>query len=57
LLSHVTSRNNGTANEPVQENTEVAQASGFGTAEYPATLFKATTGQTPLKYRSQIRGR
>jgi len=36
---------------------EVAQASGFGTAEYLATLLKATTGQTPLKYRSQVRGR
>ena len=36
---------------------EVAQASGFGTAEYLATLLKATTGLTPLKYRSRIRGR
>jgi len=36
---------------------EVAQASGFGTAEYLATLLKTTTGLTPLKYRSRIRGR
>lgn len=36
---------------------KVAAASGFGTGEYLATLFRQSTGLTPLKYRSQIRGR
>jgi len=36
---------------------KVAAACGFGTGAYLATLFKRATGLTPLKYRSQIRGR
>lgn len=36
---------------------KVAAACGFGTGEYLATIFKQSTGLTPLKYRSQIRGR
>jgi LacI family transcriptional regulator len=36
---------------------KVATACGFGTGEYLATIFKQATGLTPLKYRSQIRGR
>jgi LacI family transcriptional regulator len=36
---------------------KVAAASGFGTGEYLATIFRQATGLTPLKYRSQIRGR
>jgi len=36
---------------------EVAAISGFGTAEYLATLFKQATGLTPLRYRSTVRGR
>lgn len=36
---------------------KVATACGFGTGEYLATLFKHATGLTPLKYRTQIRGR
>jgi LacI family transcriptional regulator len=35
---------------------EVAEASGFGTPEYFAYVFKRERGQTPLKYRKQIRG-
>ena len=36
---------------------EIAATSGFGTAEYLATLFKQATGLTPLRYRSTVRGR
>ena len=35
---------------------KVAQASGFGTGEYLATLLRKTTGMTPLKYRAAARG-
>ena len=35
---------------------EVAEAAGFGTPEYFAYVFKRELGQTPLKYRKQIRG-
>jgi LacI family transcriptional regulator len=35
---------------------EVADAAGFGTPEYFAYVFKRELGQTPLKYRKQIRG-
>jgi LacI family transcriptional regulator len=35
----------------------VAAASGFGSPEYLATVFKHETGQTPLKYRSRVRAR
>lgn len=34
----------------------VAEAAGFGTPEYFAYVFKRKQGQTPLKYRKQIRG-
>jgi LacI family transcriptional regulator len=34
---------------------KVAQASGFGTGEYLATLFRQVTGITPLKYRAATR--
>ena len=34
---------------------KVAQASGFGTGEYLATLFRQVTGITPLKYRGATR--
>jgi hypothetical protein len=36
---------------------EIAASSGFGTAEYLATLFRRATGLTPLRYRSTVRGR
>ncbi|MEI6241424.1 MAG: DNA-binding transcriptional regulator [Planctomycetia bacterium] len=36
---------------------KVAQASGFGTGEYLATLLRKTTGMTPLKYRAAARKR
>jgi LacI family transcriptional regulator len=36
---------------------KVASASGFGTPEYMATVFKASTGLTPLRYRSLTRAR
>ena len=35
----------------------VAQASGYGSPEYFATVFKERMGITPLKYRARIRGR
>ena len=35
---------------------KVAQASGFGTGEYLATLFRGEVGMTPLKYRAAARG-
>lgn len=35
---------------------KVAQASGFGTGEYLATLMRRTVGMTPLKYRAAARG-
>lgn len=35
---------------------KVAQASGFGTGEYLATLMRRTTGMTPLKFRAGARG-
>jgi len=35
---------------------KVAQASGFGTGEYLATLMRRTIGMTPLKYRAAARG-
>jgi LacI family transcriptional regulator len=35
---------------------KVAQASGFGTGEYLATLMRRTTGMTPLKFRAAARG-
>ncbi|NBP80973.1 AraC family transcriptional regulator, partial [bacterium] len=34
---------------------KVARASGFGTGEYLATLFRQATGMTPLKYRAATR--
>ena len=34
---------------------KVAQASGFGTGEYLATLMRRTVGMTPLKYRAAAR--
>lgn len=34
---------------------KVATASGFGTGEYLATLFRQMTGMTPLKYRAATR--
>jgi LacI family transcriptional regulator len=36
---------------------EVAAASGFGSPEYLAYVFRAETGTTPLKYRKEIRSR
>lgn len=35
---------------------KVAEASGFGTGEYLATLLRKTAGMTPLKYRAAARG-
>ena len=35
---------------------KVAQASGFGTGEYLATLMRRMVGMTPLKYRAAARG-
>lgn len=35
----------------------VAAASGFGSGEYLSQIFKGATGLTPLRYRSQQRGR
>ncbi len=35
---------------------KVAKASGFGTGEYLATLFRQEVGMTPLKYRAAARG-
>jgi len=35
---------------------EVAEASGFGSPEYMAQLFKAEWGQSPLQYRKMTRG-
>lgn len=35
---------------------KVAQASGFGTGEYLATLMRRAVGMTPLKYRAAARG-
>lgn len=35
---------------------KVAQASGFGTGEYLATLMRREVGMTPLKYRAAARG-
>jgi LacI family transcriptional regulator len=34
---------------------KVAAASGFGTGEYLATIFRQATGMTPLKYRALVR--
>lgn len=34
---------------------KVATASGFGTGEYLATIFRQATGMTPLKYRGLVR--
>lgn len=36
---------------------DVAESSGFGTLEYMSTTFKEATGITPLRFRSQSRGR
>ncbi len=36
---------------------DVAAGSGFGSPEYLAYVFKQETGLSPLKYRTQIRGR
>jgi LacI family transcriptional regulator len=36
---------------------QVASGSGFGTPEYLACVLKNTTGLSPVKYRSQFRGR
>jgi len=35
----------------------VAAASGFGTGEYLATVFRQATGTSPLKYRASARTR
>jgi len=35
----------------------VAEASGFATGEYLATVFKQATGMTPLKFRAATRSR
>ena len=35
----------------------VADASGYGSPEYFATVFKQKMGTTPLKYRARLRGR
>lgn len=35
----------------------VAEAAGFGSPEYLATVFRREFGVTPLKYRAQVRGR
>lgn len=35
----------------------VAEASGFGSPEYLATVFRREFGVTPLKYRTKVRGR
>jgi len=35
----------------------VAEAAGFGSPEYLATVFRREFGVTPLKYRSKVRGR
>ena len=36
---------------------DVASASGFGSPEYLAVVFKAETGLSPLRYRSRVRAR
>ncbi len=36
---------------------DIAEASGFGTLEYMSTTFKEATGITPLRFRTQSRGR
>ena len=36
---------------------QVAEAAGFGSPEYLATVFRRQYGITPLKYRFQVRGR
>lgn len=36
---------------------KVAEASGYGSAEYLATVFRQSLGLTPLKYRAQAGGR
>ncbi len=36
---------------------DVAAASGFGSPEYLAVVFKGETGLTPLRYRSRVRAR
>ena len=36
---------------------EVAEASGFGSPEYLAYVFRTDTGKTPRRYRTEIRGR
>ena len=36
---------------------DVAEAAGFGSPEYLAYVFRADTGKTPLRYRTEIRGR
>ena len=36
---------------------DVAEGSGFGSPEYMAYVFKAELGQTPLRYRREIRSR
>lgn len=36
---------------------QVAVASGFGSPEYMATVFRRAVGLTPRKYRTQVRGR
>jgi LacI family transcriptional regulator len=36
---------------------DVAAASGFGSGEYLAVVFKAQTGLSPLRYRTQVRVR
>jgi len=35
----------------------VAEASGYGSPEYLASVFRRATGITPLKYRTRVRGR
>ena len=35
----------------------VAEASGYGSPEYLASVFRRATGLTPLKYRTRARGR
>lgn len=36
---------------------KIAEASGYGSPEYLATVFRQTVGVTPLKYRAQAGGR
>lgn len=42
---------------PNWTDTKIAEASGYGSPEYMATVLRQTVGPTPLKYRAQAGGR